>query len=157
MTQISGNGFAPVPPKTDVLGVTANQFLRELFEFEHCAECGMDAPNHTAVIGPTGNWFTLCKTQVIFRKWPRYQGDIIALFPCEPATSDVYTCESYEHVGQHGAASLDVIYRTKPAKPEEYADLKRELESAPYYYHLDVKQRVPSNALEIRRRKLSHT
>jgi hypothetical protein len=153
--KVAGNAFAAVPPKQDASGKTVNQFLRETFEFEYCAECRQDAKNHTVVIGPTGSWFALCRTQVIFRKWRKNDESIIALFPCEPATGNPYECDSFEHIGQHGAASLDVIYRTKPAKPEEYAALKRELESAPYNYHLDVRQRVTSDALEIRRRKLA--
>lgn len=151
--EVAGNGFAPVPPKRDASGITAKEFLRQTFEFEYCAECLQDAPNHTVVIGPTGHWFAMCKTQVVFRKWPRSEGGgVIAIFYNDPGTS-AYDCDSYEHLGQHGNASLDIINRTTPAKPEEYAALKRELESAPYHYHLDVRQRVPRNAIEIRRRK----
>ena len=44
------------------------------------------------------------KTKVIFRKLK--DGDIIALFPELPGDMNPYhTCESYMHVGQHGAAS----------------------------------------------------
>jgi len=153
--QVSGNAFAPVPPKKDASGATVKEFLRQAFEFEYCGECGQDAGNHTVVIGPTGHWFAMCKTQVIFRKWPKSEGgDVLAIFYNNPGTN-AYDCDCYEHIGQHGAASLDIIYRTKLAKPEEYASLKRELESAPYHYHLDVRKRVPSNAIEIRRRKMS--
>lgn len=149
-----GNAFAPVPPRVDSSGQTAAQFLRRTFEFEYCPECRQDAGNHTMVMGPTGAWFAMCKTQVIFRKWPKSEGgDVIALFPCDPATNE-YDCDSYQHIGQHGAASLDLVWRTKLAKPEEYADLKRELESAPYHYHLDVRKRIPANAMEIRRHKM---
>jgi hypothetical protein len=94
------------------------------------------------------------RTPVIFRKWPKSKGGgIIALFPYNPGNSE-YNCDSYEHVGGHGTASLDPIHRTKPAKPEEYADLKKELESAPYFYNLKVIERVPADALDIRRRKV---
>lgn len=137
----------------DQSGRTASQFLRETFEFEYCPECAQDVKNHTAVIAATGLWFALCKTQVIFRKWPKSEGgDVFALFPCDPATN-AYDCDCYEHLGGHGAANLDIIYRSKLAKPEEYAALKRELESEPYRYHLDVRQRIPSSAREIRQRK----
>lgn len=37
----------------------ARQFLRELFEFEFCAECGGDAQHHSAV--PFIGWFARCK------------------------------------------------------------------------------------------------
>src|SRR5262245_40222871 len=78
-------------------------------------------------------------TPVIFRKFP--EGDIIALFPAEPGDMSPYTCASFQHVGQHGAASVELVRDTKAAKPAEYADLKRELESAPYRYRLKVYKR----------------
>lgn len=73
-------------------------------------------------------------TKVIFRKWPKREGgDVIALFP-EVASSYIrsYDCESYQHIGQHGGASPDIVQWTRPATPEEYAPLKRELESIGY-------------------------
>lgn len=139
----------------DASGISAKEFLRKTFEFNYCEECLQDEHNHTVVIGPTGSWFALCKTQVIFRKWPKSEGgDVLALFPCDPGTN-AYDCDSYEHFGGHGAANLNIIYRTTLAKPEEYASLKQELESEPYAYHLDVRQRVPSSASEVRRRKIA--
>lgn len=93
------------------------------------------------------------ETPVIFRKWN--DGSIIALFPADPGTNHAYTCSSYEHVGQHGAAEpVGVIRRTRPATPQEYADLKRELESAPYGYRLKVFQRLHYSFLDIRRAAL---
>jgi hypothetical protein len=73
----------------------------------------------------------MTKTDVIFRKWSN--GDVIALFPglaFNPNTAAY--CSSYEHVGQHGAASVDLTATTCPAKPDEYAGLKAELESRGY-------------------------
>ena len=69
-------------------------------------------------------------TKVIFRKFK--EGDIIALFPELPGTNDPYTCESYMHVGQHSSASIDIVSITKPAKPDEYADLLAELKRIGY-------------------------
>lgn len=68
-------------------------------------------------------------TLTIFRKYP--DGDIVALFPeVEGAPG---TCNCYVHVGQHGSAHYHhVIQKTKRATPEEYADLKTELESIGY-------------------------
>jgi hypothetical protein len=66
-------------------------------------------------------------TPVIFRKWKKENNAIIALFPTEPGDSNLYTCMSYMHIGQHGAANLDIIYNTVPAQPEEYQDLLEEL------------------------------
>jgi hypothetical protein len=69
-------------------------------------------------------------TPTIFRRYR--DGDIIALFPTIPADLQG-NCLSYQHVGQHGAASpAHVIARTRPATPEEYAALRVELESIGY-------------------------
>lgn len=66
---------------------------------------------------------------VVFRKWS--DGGIIALFPNLPGSPGY--CSSYEHLGQHGSADYYyVLSRTTPAKPSEYAPLKRELESIGY-------------------------
>jgi len=85
------------------------------------------------------------KTVVVFRKWKKSEGGgILALFPLEQERG--YLCTSYEHIGQHGAADyVGCIMRTKSAKPEEYADLKKELESEPYNYNLVVKKRRPNS------------
>ena len=72
------------------------------------------------------------KTKVIFRKWRNDPYTVIALFPEIPGTNDCHTCLSYEHIGQHGAASVDLTPYTELAKPDDYAELKRELESIGY-------------------------
>lgn len=66
---------------------------------------------------------------VKFRKFP--EGDIIALFPDEPDNhrGDI---TSYQHVGQHGAASPELVADLEHATPEEYAPLLKELEDAGY-------------------------
>lgn len=81
-------------------------------------------------------------TVVVFRRWRSFGQTVIALFPED---TDKGMCGSFEHVGQHGLADYTgVIRKTTPATPEEYADLKRELESAPYCYALRVvKRRTP--------------
>lgn len=67
------------------------------------------------------------QTKVIFRKW-KHTGDVIALFPEHPGTNDPNTCQSYEHVGQHGAADPDIVQGcTTRATPDEYRDLLNEL------------------------------
>ena len=90
------------------------------------------------------------KTTVIFRLFkpskckdpynPNYSkgGEVIALFPYEIADKHG-NIVSYMHIGQHGVSSPLLIADTVPAKPEEYADLKKELESIGYV--LDVKAR----------------
>jgi hypothetical protein len=70
-------------------------------------------------------------TKVIFRKW-KVQGDIIAIFP-ELSYRQNYRTQMYQHVGQHGEGDYQhVVSATVPAKPSEYADLKRELEGIGY-------------------------
>lgn len=83
-------------------------------------------------------------TAVVFRVWnPRFGcGGCIALFPLSDEGQDL--CSSYEHVGQHGLADYAaVISRTRPATPDDYASLKRELEGAPFGYVLQVYKRRP--------------
>ena len=72
------------------------------------------------------------ETKVIFRKFR--EGDIIALFPTMAGDCDNgATCNSYQHIGQHGSASpLLVQAHTVAAKPGEYADLLRELKRIGY-------------------------
>ena len=79
------------------------------------------------------------KTIVVFRKFK--DGEIIALFPDIPETYPG-DCQSYLHVGQHGAANYAYLVRyiTTPATPEEYADLQEELTSIGY--NLDIKKRI---------------
>lgn len=92
-------------------------------------------------------------TKVIFRKWPRKTGgDVIALFPAIAGTYDLWTCSSYQHIGQHGAATVMLSRCTKPAKPSEYADLKEELERIGY--RLKVVKRFTRADLEARREQV---
>jgi len=69
------------------------------------------------------------ETLTIFRKFK--EGDIIALFP--EIEHHWPFCSSYQHIGQHSGADYEgLIQITKPATPEEYNDLKTELESIGY-------------------------
>jgi hypothetical protein len=93
---------------------------------------------------------------VVFRRFP--DGGIIALFPYIAAVcSNPWPCQSYMHVGQHGAADPRIICDTEPARPREYAGLKAELKRIGY--RLDARRRIPADAYERRRgylRKLDH-
>lgn len=77
-------------------------------------------------------------TVVIFRKWKKsfdsWEG-IVALFPYEDYNRDYNPslCMSYDYIGQHGGADYDYcVSQSKLATPEEYADLKKELEEVGY-------------------------
>lgn len=84
-------------------------------------------------------------TPVLFRvhRAPvKYGADVTAVFPAEPHDAQGRLMSCYVHIGQHGACGLDWYRQTRPATPAEYADLKKELESAPYGYRLQVFQRM---------------
>lgn len=73
--------------------------------------------------------------KVIFRKFP--DGDIIAFFPELPANRGKML--SYMRVGQHGEADSNYAAYTKPATPEEFAALEKELRGI--YEVLDIRKR----------------
>lgn len=84
----------------------------------------------------------LSQEPVVFRVWNRTQGGgVIALFPAIDEGRGL--CSSYEHVGQHGGADYwGVVSASRPATADDYAELKRELESLGY--DLRVYARRPS-------------
>lgn len=92
------------------------------------------------------------KTIVLFRADRRKNPEITAVFPEIPGTvgCDDMTC--FAHVGQHSACSFLWYRTTRPATPDEYKCLKRELESAPYHYRLKVARRI-SRAMHDNRRR----
>lgn len=59
----------------------------------------------------------------------------------------------YQHVGQHSEASLDYYNSTKPASPDEYADLLAELRSIYDDVNLVVRRKVDYNILRNEWRK----
>ena len=62
--------------------------------------------------------------KVMFRKFGN--GEVIALFPEMPFDLNG-NITSYMHVGQHGAASIDLCNSLSPASEDEYHDLYDEL------------------------------
>jgi hypothetical protein len=89
------------------------------------------------------------KTIVIYRTF-KTGGDTIALFPCEPADSLGENCQSYMHVGQHGAASPAIMRgSTRPATRNEIAPLAKELQRNGY--DLKPMKKFPRNAMAQRR------
>lgn len=64
---------------------------------------------------------------------------VTAVFPTLPAdASGMLTC--YAHVGQHGACSQDWLRTTRPAAPDEYRDLLRELDGLGYHVRVVSRQ-----------------
>lgn len=41
-------------------GQAPDEWLKELFEYEVCAECGWDADHHIVILSPVGNFFAMC-------------------------------------------------------------------------------------------------
>jgi len=71
-------------------------------------------------------------TIVIFRVFTTKPRDLIALMP-ELDGDGRGTILSYMHIGQHSGAHYDrVIDMSRPAKPDEYADLLAELQRIGY-------------------------
>lgn len=93
------------------------------------------------------------KTVVIIRKW---DNEYIAIFPYELGDYSPYTCMSYMKIGQHSACTPDwIVWKSKHTKNDESQELKdfiSELESGGH--DLEIRQRLPSDAVEIRRKNL---
>lgn len=78
------------------------------------------------------------KIKVVFRV--DREGNIFALFPELSADIGERYCVSYQQVGQHGGADYShCIHTSRPAKPEESALLREELETIGY--SLDERKR----------------
>ncbi len=89
------------------------------------------------------------KTKVIFRQW-KIGCEIIALFP-EIATDTIgYNCQSYMHVGQHGAAIPNIIADTKPANLEDGAVKRLIKELTDIGYNLEIIKRFRYKHQQIR-------
>lgn len=81
------------------------------------------------------------ETPVLFRV---SEGEVTAVFPCDAASGIADKMGCYAHIGQHSGCTIGWYHTTRAAKPEEYAALKRELESAPYGYKLKVYKHLQS-------------
>ena len=77
------------------------------------------------------------RTKVIFRK-DKHDGEIVAFFP-DSYFYGVLTC--YEHLGQHGTATIEYYWTTERATAEEYKDLYNELTNI-IGYDLKIMQRM---------------
>lgn len=101
------------------------------------------------------------ETLVIFRRF-REGGELIALFPHLPGTSDPATCESYMHVGQHSSADAALTcgggtHHNSPTIPAytdeaDVRELAKELESLGYT--LKIRRKMPGDGYRVRSRIL---
>ncbi len=88
------------------------------------------------------------KTKVMFRYWKK---DVIALFPEIPADNWGVYCQSYQHIGQHGAADYyGIIDKSRWATYAEATALYNELEGLGY--KLDIRQRAMPVSHELRKK-----
>ena len=96
-------------------------------------------------------------TPVLFRIERRKSDhpEVTAVMPTIPGASDWGTMTCYAHMGQHGSCSMGWYNTTRKATPAEYANLKAELEGAPYGYRFKVYSRLQSAHHEARRAELS--
>lgn len=73
-------------------------------------------------------------TPVKFSKFP--DGDIVALFPLEEWNRSLKPSDkhiaSYQHIGQHGGASVELLTELEECKPHEYHGLLCELTGIGY-------------------------
>ena len=96
------------------------------------------------------------KTDVIFRKEKSgfFKGEIYALFPHEVETLHGNVMY-YAHIGQHTHANYEwAIYTSVPASPDEYANLKSELEDIGYELNV-IKKRNYKMYLESRKKLMN--
>ena len=67
--------------------------------------------------------------EVMFRKYTDKSAEILAVFPYEAHDRAGRSVSCYAHIGQHGGAQMThVMSATRPAKPDEYAELYEELQ-----------------------------
>jgi hypothetical protein len=71
-------------------------------------------------------------TKVIFKM---LNDEVIAIFPNELYNVILYgktLVNSYMHIGQHSACSIELIHELKDATIKEYKELKKELQQIGY-------------------------
>jgi len=86
-------------------------------------------------------------TKILFRL---IDGEVTAIMPEIPATSE-NDCTCYAHIGQHSAASLDLLRQGRPATAGEYRPLLRELRQVGY--RVRVMRRCNHEAARMKRRR----
>jgi hypothetical protein len=115
--------------KSDNIGSVRNDIDNDrYYKLLICYHCGEQWFEEWQLVGIHQETPAPCTTSVVFRQ---FHGGVIALFPDEEFDL-AGNISSYEHVGQHGAASPSLVDELPAATPEQYAALKEELESIGY-------------------------
>lgn len=114
-------------PHKPIIRVTG-QGLKAPMEWLSNGEDAIDQMNQAIDIAKKGSGDV---TRVHFRM---IGGEVIALFPDmeESRYRGARIIGSYMHVGQHSAASSELIQELEAAEPSAFADLKAELEGIGY-------------------------
>lgn len=112
----------------------------DLFDFES----EFMSPFHGQVVMMGVDYYPGDTAHVLFRV--DETGDVTAVFPFEEGSPGMMTC--YAHVGQHSSCSIDWVAETRAATEDEYAQLKLELERAPFTYKLIVLNDLTALQLE---------
>lgn len=82
------------------------------------------------------------ETIVLFRV--DNDGVCFAIFPFEPVNRSGTLVSVYARVGGHSSGDLrGMIDTSRPATPEEYRAIERELTGYPYRYKLAIRKRTP--------------
>ena len=92
--------------------------------------------------------------KVIFRQWKIGCG-IIALFPEIAVDLNGYNCQSYMRVGQHGAASPDLVTETTPANLKDGVVKRLITELEELGYNLEIIKRFRYTHQQTRMANLS--
>jgi len=93
------------------------------------------------------------KTDIVFRvdKSKDFKGTVFALFPHE-VSDHKGNVLSYQHVGQHSGADYNgCIASSRPATADEYADLKKEMESIGYDINVVKKRNYDKYLVDYKR------
>jgi hypothetical protein len=96
------------------------------------------------------------QTKVIFKLEGKGKGKDaapIAFFPEEPSSSDPWFCVCYAHIGQHSGADPHYAASLRPATPEQYEPLLRELKGQGYN-DLRIMRKFNSNDYQTRKEKV---
>lgn len=93
------------------------------------------------------------KTLPVLFRWS--EGEVTAVFPTELGGNHYMDMTCYAHIGQHSSCSMEWYRATRPAKPEEYDELFRELrqiyECDPDEPRLIVRRRITAAMTDERR------
>ena len=139
---IGCNAITKVEEVTDTVDYDKNpeiRFVDGVLLYYQCRNCGWvipDVKTDEALI----EWLT--KTQIVEKTKVSFRvsdGEVVAVFPEDKTYEGKMSC--YAHVGQHSYCTHGwYLTKTKPASPDQYEGLKKELEQIGYV--LQIRKRM---------------